>query len=129
MNTPTTPTDPNGHEQAFEAMPEESRLVHLIEHGNWLRALRELDEAELDQLHSISHSHGDRHGGNGTPDRPPNLPALADRAVQMAAGLREHVIAERWGEAYAAADWLADLADEIHSHVWAAHPDARPDRW
>jgi hypothetical protein len=124
MNTPT-PTDPNGHEQAFEAMPEESRLVHLIEHGNWLRALRELDEAELDQLHSIGHSHGD--GPKRT--TPPDLDALADKAVRMAAGLREHVKHQRWSDAYAAADWLADLADEIHSHVWAGHPEARPDRW
>lgn len=122
-----TPIDGNNHEAAFEAMPEESRLVHLIEHGNWLRALRELDEAELDQLHSIAHSHG----GNGKPTTaaPPDLAALADKAVRMAGGLREHVHAQRWGEAYAAADWLADLADEIHSHVWAAHPDARPERW
>lgn len=128
MNTPPpTPTDPNGHEMAFEAMPEESRLVHLIEHGNWLRGLRELSEVDLDQLHAISHSHPP--GDGKPPVGPPDLVALADKAVQMAAGLREHVHAQRWGEAYAAADWLADLADEIHSHVWAAHPDARPDRW
>lgn len=123
MNTPT-PADPNEHVPGFHEWAELTKITHLIEHGHNLRQLRRLSDEELDLLHTASHQ-GD---GHELP-APPDLPALADKAVSMAAGMREHIQAGRWGEAYAAADWLIDLADEIHSHVWAAHPEARPETW
>ena len=123
----TTPTDPDEHLTAFSALPEDSRYVHLIEHGHSLNAIRELDDDELAALHRQSHPAGN--GAGVALPAPPDLLALADKAVRMATGMREHLAAQRWGEAYAAADWLTDLADEIHSHVWAAHPDARPETW
>jgi hypothetical protein len=44
---------------------------------------------------------------------PQDLLAIADRAVRMAGGLREHLVAGRLLDAWAAADWLGDLAEEV----------------
>ena len=55
-----------------------------------------------------------------------DLLAEADRAVRMAGGLREHLVAGDWSSAYGAADWLMDLAEVIKAGVAEAHPDARP---
>jgi hypothetical protein len=45
--------------------------------------------------------------------KPQDLLALADRALRMAAGLREHLVAGSLLDAWAAADWLGDLAQEV----------------
>jgi hypothetical protein len=58
---------------------------------------------------------------------PPDLAELAEKAVRMAAGLREHVVAERWLDAYAAADWLADLAAEARTAVHDEHTCPKAD--
>jgi hypothetical protein len=44
---------------------------------------------------------------------PQDLLAIADRAIRMAAGLRDHIVAARLLDAWAAADWLGDLAQEV----------------
>ena len=44
---------------------------------------------------------------------PQDLRDLADKAVRMAGGLREHIWADRLLDAWAAADWLGDLAQEV----------------
>jgi hypothetical protein len=120
-----TASDPNSHIGGFARWEEPAKYTHLIEHGHWLSALRELTTDELNALHDRFHGSS---VSQKLPD-PPDLLAEADKAVRMAAGMREHLVAGRWGEAYAAADWLRDLADLIHSHVWAAHPEARPENW
>jgi hypothetical protein len=120
-----TASDPNSHIGGFARWEEPAKYTHLIEHGHWLSALRELTTDELNALHDRFHGSS---VSQKLPD-PPDLLAEADKAVRMAAGMREHLHAGRWGEAYAAADWLRDLADLIHSHVWAAHPEARPENW
>jgi hypothetical protein len=124
MTPTTTPTDSNDHHGGFPDWSETAKVAHLIEHGNTLRTLRRLSDDELVLLHNASHD-----GGRLDMPEAPDLPALAERATKLAAGLREHIAAGRWGEAFAAADWLIDLGDEIHSHIWAAHPDARPETW
>jgi hypothetical protein len=112
------------HVGGFGDWPELSQLAHLIEHGYWLRGLRAMGDDERRELHG---------GKHGTPGEnlasPPDLADLADRAVGMAAALREYIHRGEWASAYGAADWLADYAEQIESHVWAAHPDARPENY
>jgi hypothetical protein len=111
------------HVEGFGELDEQTQLTHLIEHGYWIRELRLMDDEHRATLHGATHSTGTPAGS------PPDLADLADRAVKMAAGMREHVHAGDWASAYGAADWLADYAEQIESHVWAAHPDARPENW
>ena len=112
------------HVAHFGSFGDQTQLAHLIEHGASLRHLRGLDDAELVEMHDAHHC---TPGENLVPA--PDLTASAEKLLKLAAGLREHVIAGRWSEAYAAADWVGDIADEIGSHVWAAHPTARPENW
>ena len=112
-----------GHVDGFSRWDETTQLVHLIEHGHRLDDLRRLSDDDRHGLHDVDHSHGEP-----AASEPPDLLALTDKAVQMAAALNVHLQHERWSEAYACADWLGDLASEVKSHVWAAHPHARPDR-
>jgi hypothetical protein len=58
-----------------------------------------------------------------------DLLVQADKAVSMAAGLREYLHAADWASAYGAADWLVDLAKLIRAQVVASHPEALPENW
>jgi hypothetical protein len=114
------------HLDGFAAQEEVTRLVHLIEHGHLLTGeLRAMPAAELATLHDADHCGRD---GDALPD-PPDLAAMADKAVGLAAGMREHMAAGRWAEVLACADWLAEIGLTVKSHVWAAQPEARPERW
>ena len=48
---------------------------------------------------------------------PQDLAVLADKAVRMAAGMREHLAAGSLLDAWAAADWLGDLAQEVKDRL------------
>ena len=48
---------------------------------------------------------------------PQDLAVLADKAVRMAGGMREHLAASRLIDAWAAADWLGDLAQEVKDRL------------
>jgi hypothetical protein len=54
---------------------------------------------------------------------PQDLRDLAERAVRMAAGVREHVWAGRVLDAWAAADWLGDLAQEVKDRLPVSSQD------
>ncbi len=54
---------------------------------------------------------------------PQDLLALADRAVRMAAGMREHIVAGSLLDAWAAADWLGDLAQEVKAALPVSSQD------
>jgi hypothetical protein len=54
---------------------------------------------------------------------PQDLLALADRAVRMAGGMREHIVAGSLLDAWAAADWLGDLAQEVKDKLPVSSQD------
>jgi hypothetical protein len=54
---------------------------------------------------------------------PQDLLALADRAVRMAAGMREHIAGGSLLDAWAAADWLGDLAQEVKAALPVSSSD------
>jgi hypothetical protein len=54
---------------------------------------------------------------------PGDLLALAERAVRMAAGMREHLVAGSLLDAWAAADWLGDLAQEVKAKLPVSSQD------
>ena len=54
---------------------------------------------------------------------PQDLLAIADRALRMAAGLREHLVAGSLLDAWAAADWLGDLAQEVKDKLPVSSQD------
>ena len=54
---------------------------------------------------------------------PQDLLALADRAVRMAGGMREHIVAGSLLDAWAAADWLGDLAQEVKDRLPVSSSD------
>lgn len=56
---------------------------------------------------------GGQDPGQEAPHQTQDLLVLAQKALRMAAGLREHVVAGRLLDAWAAADWLEDLAGEV----------------
>jgi len=54
---------------------------------------------------------------------PGDLLAIAERALRMAAGLREHLVAGSLLDAWAAADWLGDLAQEVKDKLPVSSQD------
>lgn len=112
MDTPGWP----GHDDGDACLELATRLEREAEAAHFARLSIDVIEADPAEADRTAWALAEAEAlvmadqGGATPQQ---LLALAERALRMAAGLREHLVAGRLLDAWAAADWLGDLAQEV----------------
>jgi len=101
------------HDDGDACLELASRLDREAEAAQMARQVISIIDADQDQMaKAMAEAEALVRADQGKAS-PQDLRDLADKAVRMAGGLREHIWAARLLDAWAAADWLGDLAQEV----------------